>query len=90
MPCLSIPSLVGRLTIEEEGDAIVAIRWSDGEEDRTAGNGSALLAEATRQLDAYFARRLSRFDLPLAPSGSPFETRVWTAMGEIPYGETRC
>ena len=42
-----------------------------------------------RQLDAYFAGHLTRFDLPLAPSGSPFEVGVWTAMAEIPYGETR-
>ena len=24
------------------------------------------------------------------PQGSPFETRVWAAMRQIPYGETRC
>jgi methylated-DNA-[protein]-cysteine S-methyltransferase len=90
MPCLSIPSPVGRLTIAEEGDVIVAISWEDARDDQAAGNGSPLLAEAARQLDAYFAGRLTRFDLPLAPAGSPFETRVWTAMAEIPYGETRC
>jgi methylated-DNA-[protein]-cysteine S-methyltransferase len=89
MPCLSIPSLIGRLTIEEAGGAIVAIGWEDAGEDRAAGNGSALLSEAAAQLDAYFVGRLTRFDLPLAPDGSPFETRVWTAMREIPYGETR-
>ncbi len=41
MPCLSIPSPIGRLTIEEEGDAIVAIRWADARRDPAAGNGSA-------------------------------------------------
>jgi methylated-DNA-[protein]-cysteine S-methyltransferase len=90
MPCLSIPSPIGMLTIEEEGDAIVAISWTEAGDDRGAGNGSALLAEAAAQLDAYFAGRLTRFDLMLAPSGSPFERRVWTAMAEIPYGATRC
>ena len=97
MISLSIPSPIGRLTIAEEDEAIVAISWPPagppplaGEAREAAGNGSALLAEAAAQLDAYFAGRLTRFDLPLAPSGSPFETRVWTAMAEIPYGETRC
>jgi methylated-DNA-[protein]-cysteine S-methyltransferase len=90
MPSLSIPSPIGRLTIAEQGDAIVAISWEDAQADQAAGNGSALLAEAGRQLDAYFAGHLTRFDLPLAPAGSPFETRVWSAMAEIPYGETRC
>jgi len=85
MLSLSIPSPVGQLTIDEENEAIVAIRWAD----MPAGNGSPLLAEAARQLDAYFAGRLSHFDLPLAPAGSPFEARVWAAMQQIPYGETR-
>jgi methylated-DNA-[protein]-cysteine S-methyltransferase len=85
MQSLSIPSPVGQLTIDEEDDAIVAIRWAD----EPAGNGSPLLAEAARQLDAYFAGQRSHFDLPLAPAGSPFEARVWSAMQLIPYGETR-
>ena len=86
MPSCSLPSPVGMLTIEEADEKIAAIRWADD----PPGNGSPLLAEAARQLEAYFAGRLSRFDLPLAPAGSPFETRVWAAMRQIPYGETRC
>ena len=86
MPSLSLASPVGQLVIEASDDAIVAMRWTD----TPAGNGSPLLAEAARQLAAYFEGRLSRFDLPLAPAGSPFETRVWSAMRAIPYGETRC
>jgi methylated-DNA-[protein]-cysteine S-methyltransferase len=85
MPSLSIPSPIGQLTIDELADAIVAIRWADA----PSGNGSPLLAEAARQLAAYFDGRLCDFALPLAPAGSPFETSVWSAMRAIPYGETR-
>jgi hypothetical protein len=62
MVSLSISSPIGNLVLDEEDDAITAIRWAD---ERTS-NGSPLLAEAARQLDAYFAGRLSHFDLPLA------------------------
>ena len=86
MPSLSIPSPVGTLTIDEQDGAIAAIRWADS----LAGNGSPLLLEAARQLAAYFDGKLRSFDLPLAPNGSAFELRVWTAMQAIPYGETRC
>jgi methylated-DNA-[protein]-cysteine S-methyltransferase len=79
-------SPVGYLTIDEADDAIVAVRWADA----PSGNGSPLLDEAMRQLTAYFDGKLRDFDLPLAPAGSPFETRVWAAMQQIPYGETRC
>lgn len=86
MNSLSISSPVGNLVLDEADGAIVAIRWST----EPAGNGSALLTEAARQLDAYFAARLSDFDLPLRPAGSTFEQRVWSAMRDIPYGQTRC
>ena len=48
-----------------------------------------VLAEAVRQLRAYFAGRLRRFDLPLDLRGTPFQLRVWRALLEVPYGETR-
>jgi methylated-DNA-[protein]-cysteine S-methyltransferase len=90
MPSLSMPSPVGTLTIEEADDSIVAIRWSSSNAaPEGGGNGSPLLAEAMRQLAAYFAGKLREFDLPLAPQGSPFETRVWAAMRAVPFGETR-
>lgn len=48
-----------------------------------------VVKEALRQLTAYFAGRLTRFDLPLAIKGSDFQKRVWRALLDIPYGETR-
>lgn len=44
--------------------------------------------ETISQLHAYFAGRLRRFDLPLAPEGTPFQREVWSALTDIPYGET--
>jgi methylated-DNA-[protein]-cysteine S-methyltransferase len=82
---ISFDSPIGRLEIAEQADAIIAIRWGADAD----GEPTPLLCEAQRQLAAYFGGRVRRFDLPLAPSGSPFERRVWTAMQAIPYGETR-
>ena len=45
-------------------------------------------AAAIEQLNAYFAGELKEFDLPLAPRGSEFRTRVWQALDDVPYGET--
>jgi len=41
-----------------------------------------------RQLDAYFAGTLTRFDLPLHFAGTDFQNNVWAALCDIPYGET--
>jgi methylated-DNA-[protein]-cysteine S-methyltransferase len=48
----------------------------------------AAFAEVKAQLDDYFDGRRSAFDLPLAPAGTEFQRRVWTALSAIPYGTT--
>jgi len=46
------------------------------------------LAPAVEQLTAYFAGELTRFDLRIAPVGSEFRQKIWTALDDIPYGAT--
>ena len=82
----TIESPVGPLTITAEDGAITAIDF--GGEGGPGPNGG-VLAEAARQLTAYFAGERRTFDLPLAPQGTPFRLRVWAAMQVIPYGQTR-
>jgi methylated-DNA-[protein]-cysteine S-methyltransferase len=45
-------------------------------------------AEATAQLDEYFAGERRQFELPLEPIGSPSQCRIWSELRTIPYGET--
>jgi methylated-DNA-[protein]-cysteine S-methyltransferase len=40
------------------------------------------------QLAEYFAGTRTEFDLPLHASGTAFQRKVWTALLDIPYGET--
>ena len=82
-----VDSPVGRLAVEATEEAIIAVHWID-DAAAIAPAGPGLLQEAARQLDAYFARRLTTFDLPLAPAGSPFERDIWRLMCDIPYGDT--
>lgn len=49
---------------------------------------TGLLAEVEAQLMAYFAGKLTTFTLPLALSGTPFQNSVWTALQDIPFGQT--
>lgn len=50
---------------------------------------TALLEQTVWQLQGYFAGKRKSFDVPLKPQGTPFQQRVWQALLEIPYGETR-
>ncbi|MGB8149382.1 MAG: methylated-DNA--[protein]-cysteine S-methyltransferase [Azonexus sp.] len=47
-----------------------------------------LAAEAVRQLQAYLDDPAFEFSLPLRPSGTPFQRRVWTQIAAIPPGRT--
>jgi methylated-DNA-[protein]-cysteine S-methyltransferase len=55
----------------------------------SSADGHPVVEEAVRQLRAYFAGDLARFNLPLDPQGTPFQLQVWRTLCEIPYGETR-
>ena len=92
-----IESPVGPLTLVAEDGAIVGLymdlqrhRPDDAElgQPDPGGRRSEPFAAAADQLDAYFAGELTTFDLPLAPRGSDFQQRVWSALREIPYGQT--
>lgn len=50
---------------------------------------SPLIRETKRQLDDYFAGTRKDFEIPLKPSGTEFQTKVWKALKKIPYAETR-
>lgn len=45
-----------------------------------------LLQACVRQLEEYFARQRTVFDLPFRLNGSPFRQRVWAELLRIPYG----
>ncbi len=49
-----------------------------------------LIKEAAKQLDEYFAKKRTDFDLPLDPKGTDFQKKVWQALRTIPYGTTCC
>lgn len=89
-----LPSPIGDLRIIERDGKISAIEFSpfrqpaDGRPLGDRSDDHPVLAEAVRQLKAYFDGELTVFDLPLAPRGSDFQQRVWEQLTKIAYGET--
>ena len=45
-------------------------------------------ANVVKQLEEYFQRKRTVFDLPLKPQGTPFQQSVWSTLCSIPYGAT--
>jgi len=83
-----IDSPVGRLALEADDDTLTGVRWAGPSERAPDAKPTPVLKEATRQLERYFARKLQRFDLPLAAHGTDFQKRVWQALRRIPHGST--
>jgi len=48
-----------------------------------------MMEQVKNELDAYFDGTLRQFTLPLAAPGTAFQEAVWSALLEIPFGETR-
>ena len=89
-----LPSPIGDLRIIERDGRISAIEFSpfrqpaDGRPLGARSDDHPVLAEAVRQLQAYFDGDLTEFDLPLAPRGSDFQQRFWEQLTKIAYGDT--
>ncbi len=85
MAHISLHCPIADLTVFEEDGKIVALDWGWS----PFQEPTKLLLEAKRQLDAYFDGELKVFDLPLDIMGTKHQKKVWRAMQDIPYGETR-
>jgi len=80
---------LGPLTLHAGARGVTGLSFPGrGERLDDARRDAGALANATRQLDEYFAQERTAFDLPLDLHGTPFQLRVWSALLEIPYGTT--
>jgi methylated-DNA-[protein]-cysteine S-methyltransferase len=48
----------------------------------------APLRQVKRELAEYFAGKRKRFEVTLAPDGTPFQRSVWKAISKVGFGET--
>jgi methylated-DNA-[protein]-cysteine S-methyltransferase len=85
-------SPIGELLLTGDGRSLTGLYMQEG---RTAAAIRAdwvrdddAFADTRAQLDEYFTGGRTKFDLPLEMAGSPFQVRVWSALRDIPYGET--
>lgn len=89
MASLVMASPIGRLELEEENAALVAVRFDarspvEGPE----RHGSPVLLQAFRELGEYFAGQRRVFTVPLAPRGTLFQQRVWDRVALVEWGRT--
>ena len=86
MATASLQTEIGWIEVSADNDAITHLYWRGVRPARL--QSSALVKEAVKQLQAYFEKRLTRFDLPIVADGTGFAKDVWDIMLAIPYGKT--
>ena len=82
-------SPVGTIALAAEEEALVRLYLPNTPTPRLMPHKTPLMEWAEGQLMEYFRGERQSFDLPVAPQGTEFQTRVWQALREIPYGQTR-
>jgi methylated-DNA-[protein]-cysteine S-methyltransferase len=87
-PCAAVVAACGfALGVRCSDEEVTRIEFLEPQLEQAPA--SPLAAEAVRQLHAYLADPAFQFSLPLHPSGTAFQRRVWEQIAAIPRGETR-
>ena len=84
-------TVIGKIIIEESEEKISRIEIVNGTEkfEGKEEKETKLINKTYKELDEYFNSKRKKFDIPLKIEGTEFQKKVWNALLEIPYGETR-
>ena len=90
MLCKTISSPVGPLTLTGHNGALCGLEFGESSLFKDAVPGDCpLFAQTEKELAEYFAGERKVFTVPLSLSGTDFRLKVWRALRDIPWGETR-
>jgi methylated-DNA-[protein]-cysteine S-methyltransferase len=76
------------LAWSEDSNSTFIQKYQEQENDFHFERENDVLKQTRIQLDEYFRKERTRFELPLMPQGTPFQISVWEKLQEIPYGST--
>jgi methylated-DNA-[protein]-cysteine S-methyltransferase len=87
-----LDSPVGGLLLARDEAGLRSIHFQHGRHPQQPApawrRDDASFDDVVPQLEEYFAGTRRAFNLPLAPEGTTFQQRVWSAVLDIPYGQT--
>lgn len=81
-------TIIGPLFILENNGSIVGIS-NKVEGWQGTYKETEVIKETYRQLSEYLDGKRELFDIPIKTQGTDFQEKVWKALKQIPYGETR-
>jgi methylated-DNA-[protein]-cysteine S-methyltransferase len=90
-----ISSPIGPIYIVADNNHLRSITFNDNWENikKALGNinheSNEIIKQTETQLQEYFAKKRTEFDLPISFNGTKFQQNTWKILLTIPYGETR-
>jgi methylated-DNA-[protein]-cysteine S-methyltransferase len=81
---------VGWLELRTTPKGVSSISYAQSAPAKRTKATDPIMNQLVKELDGYFAGKLTSFSVPLdPPEATPFLRRVWEELVRIPYGETR-
>jgi len=89
--CFDSP--IGLLTVAADANGLRHIFFANEQHQAIKGRehwqaNASFLTNARTQLLEYLHGQRQQFNLPLAPTGTAFQLKVWQALADIPFGTT--
>lgn len=91
----TVDAPIGSLRLMASEKGLCAVLFYGGRYNRVSFDGQLeqrddhpLLLNAQRQLDEYFRRKRTAFDVKLDMRGTVFQIKSWRELQRIPYGQT--
>ena len=83
-----VSSPVGRLTILASDNSVHAVLFGQLNGQHKDSKNHPILLQCEQELDEYFKSQRSDFTVPLKPTGTEFQKKVWSTLTQIPFGQT--
>jgi methylated-DNA-[protein]-cysteine S-methyltransferase len=86
-----LPTPIGELTLTASDSSLTGVYFPTsrhGPAPAGVDTSNEILTRAATELSEYIAGTRTTFDLPLDPTGTAFERRVWELLRAIPFGTT--
>lgn len=96
------PTRCGELIVGSYGEALCLCDWKCRKnreavdrriqkalDARYETGKSPVIEEAFKQLNEYFSKQRTTFDLPLLTAGTTFQKKIWELLLAVPYGATQ-
>ena len=86
-----LESPIGIVTVEADDADLLSVMFASSDRDggKHPKHPNTITDQCKSELEAYFLGASTEFSVPIRFAGTPFQQKVWGALLDIPFGETR-